>query len=397
MPKLSGREIDYSQNDMLKLTGLERREFARTLKKICKMYNLDLSLFKVEKDNENSEYFFIPEVAQLLAILIRNFYYHPLNRKTVKASDVTGMAVNQYYRKVLEDIDENVEPIIADAIYCLEGHLATQNITDWIERFSTQLTRLLLNVVRLKEQNLGDILEKATRKLDSINYNLFVGSAVLNATVDANIEALNRSGGGNAYEKKLHQQNISIDRLIAEMIRFYEPKITTVRESNFCEYDFGDDGIMTWFALCGNSNDITVTQKRHIYYQIEVNPFFDEDIRRVNFEKIAKQVVKNSTWKGISTKIAEDDFCDPREASLSEEIKGVEDEIQRCKEELEQQKQKLESLKLLKTGQSEKEREAYFKKIKNAYLEYSKQQDAEEEVYEVVDKFVGRAIYELLK
>lgn len=90
MPRKTGRKIDYTQEEMIQMTGLSRSQFVRGLKRICDMYGFDINDFKVEKDNTESAFFFTPEVADLLAILLRNLDKHPLKRSNAKIDDITG-------------------------------------------------------------------------------------------------------------------------------------------------------------------------------------------------------------------------------------------------------------------------------------------------------------------
>ena len=52
------REVDFSLNEMLELTGLTRKQFRDALLRFCDMYNFNLVDFKVDETNEKSDYFF---------------------------------------------------------------------------------------------------------------------------------------------------------------------------------------------------------------------------------------------------------------------------------------------------------------------------------------------------
>lgn len=51
MPRQVGRRIDYTQEEMIQMTGLSRSQFVRGLKRIGEMYGFNINDFKVEKDN----------------------------------------------------------------------------------------------------------------------------------------------------------------------------------------------------------------------------------------------------------------------------------------------------------------------------------------------------------
>ena len=46
------REVDFSQEEMLKLTGLTRKQFRDALLRFCDMYDFKLVDFKVDETNE---------------------------------------------------------------------------------------------------------------------------------------------------------------------------------------------------------------------------------------------------------------------------------------------------------------------------------------------------------
>lgn len=169
----AGRNVDFTQKEMEEMTGLDRTRFKRNLEKVCEMYKFDINNFKKEKDNPNSHFTFPPEIAELLALLVRNYDIHPktlANKekgyKIVKASDVAA-----YNKKMLSDIDE-MEEIFKKAIYCRPGHYSAANIAFWSDEFIKQLTWFIMNLSSLKGESLGDTLAMFTKKMDVMNYNL---------------------------------------------------------------------------------------------------------------------------------------------------------------------------------------------------------------------------------
>lgn len=399
MPKTSGRVIDYTQEEMMVMTGLSRDQFRRGLVRICEMYGFDIDDFKVEKGNINSEFFFTPEVADLLAILLRNLKGHPLKRTNAKVDEISGTSISDYYKDVINDIDEEVRPIVAEAIFCLESHLVAQNVTDWTEPFVKQMTRFLVNLITLKRQDVGESLKQFTKQFDSMNYYLFRGESVMSLAYDSNIEELQRQGildddYRKEINKKLHQNNISIDRLIAEMIRWYLPKSKEVRDSNFKEYIFEDNDFMRW-AACGNPNQASPTMKRELYYQLEVNYSANKNLLKNNQYVLEHTRNKNAEWKDIATQVSEGNFCEPQEKSIAEKIKILENNIRSCEKELEGYKNLLTELKEQK---NEDEKSELLQDIQQRYVEHCKHTDNDyHELEDAVDKFVGRAIHELLK
>lgn len=399
MAKLSGRLIDYSQEEMLEMTGLTRQQFRRKLIKLCEMYSFDIDNFKVEKDNINSEFFFIPEVAQLLAILLRNFDKHPLKRANAKVEEISSTDIKEYYEVVLKDIDEEVHPVIAESIYCMESHLVAQNTADWSGRFAKQLTHFLVNLTTLKRQDIGESLKQFTKQLDKMNYNLYKGEYVMSLAYDSNIKELHKYGLVDGTDRKevnrrLHQSNISIDRLIAEMIRWYLPRAVEVRNNKFQEYVFEDNEMMRFLA-CGNPNEASTFGRRELYYRLEVNYSANRGVLKNNQYILEQTKIKNAEWKDIATRIEDGNYCEPQEMSVAERIEAIESNILYYEKQLEGCK---EILQKLKEKEFEDEKNELLDKVQQGYVKHYKEIEGNyPELEYVVDKFVGRAIYELLK
>lgn len=398
MPRQVGRRIDYTQEEMIQMTGLSRSQFVRGLKRICEMYGFNINDFKVEKDNVNSAFFFTPEVADLLTILLRNLDKHPLKRSNAKMEDIKGTSIAKYNRSILDDIDEETREIVSDAIYCREGHLVAQNISDWTIRFVKQLTFFVINLTTLQHQDVGAALNQFTRKIDEMNYCLFRGDYIKEKVLQSNLEEMKQYEGDNEREdinKKVHLQNISIDHLIAEMIRFYLIDMKNIREEGFKEYELPDmDDDVLRVLVCGDPEDISDFMLRELYYMIEVKHSANIGLLQNNRYIIEHQRLKNNKWKDSIEKIKEGTFEEPFEKRLDERKDILRRNIESCEKELSQYKELLD--KLEKQNQ-EDEKDPFMKEMQEEYVRYCERLEKNySELFNIVDRFVGRAIYELL-
>jgi hypothetical protein len=394
-----GRKIDYSQDEMMELTGMTRSQFVRGLERVCEMYGFDITDFKVEKDNKDSAFFFPPEVADLLAILIRNLDKHPLKRKNAKIDTITGDNIQNYYQCVLEDIDDNVISEVEERIYCNEGHLGAQNISDWTAPFVKALSRFLDNITTLEKQDVGASLELFTKKLDEMNYCLFRGNYLMGAAYSSNVQHMKKYGvETDSYydeiEEKLHRTNISIDWLIAEMIRWCIPGVIKVRDSGFPEYEVEDSEALRFLFGCG-PDELTIDDYRTIYYRVEIHNKYDDATVRHNKAIMDHARGKNKQWKDTVCRIKEGTFAEPQEKTLEERIEIIKGNIASCEKELQTYKDMLEQL---ENQREEDPRSTFLQTLQEKYVEYCEKQDRENgDVEAVVNQFVGRAIYELLK
>ena len=125
------REVDFSQEEMLKLTGLTRKQFRDALLRFCDMYDFKLVDFKVDETNEKSDFYFAPEIAEPLALMLKHIISHPLYRKNADPLNITATSMAEYNKKLLKDIDETMSTYFNHAVYSLPGQLVAQEISDW--------------------------------------------------------------------------------------------------------------------------------------------------------------------------------------------------------------------------------------------------------------------------
>uniref|UniRef100_UPI0005619859 hypothetical protein n=1 Tax=Ruminococcus flavefaciens TaxID=1265 RepID=UPI0005619859 len=200
------RKIDYSTKEMADLSGMSTKNFIDRLKSICNDengenrfgYDFDIFDFKVDDLTTTSDYYFPPEIAEPLIILIKNIDYHPYGRKNAKKKEVTASQISEYTQRVLDDIDNTDFSIFKDMIYSYNAHVTSLELSYWIEPFIRALTHFVLNSLQQCE-NIGQALRHYTQMLDSFNYNLHRGMIL---KTRYNIE----------------QENISIDRLLVNCI-----------------------------------------------------------------------------------------------------------------------------------------------------------------------------------
>lgn len=398
MAKLSGRTIDYTQQEMMDITGLTRHQFIRDLGRLCEMYDLDISVFKVEQGNDNSEYFFIPEIAQLLAVMLRTFNKHPLKRVNAPIKNILGSDIKEYYTSILNDIDEELPDILVKALCGFEGYIVAQNIVDWMKPFIKQLTYFIVNLTTLKEQDVGKTLKEFCMKLDTINYNLFMGNKLQAEIKQYQVnESCEQNIIKDVYQikanNKLNQSNISIDELIIEMIRWYFNKSNKIRESGFKEYILDNADIMMKF--CGmDFNKLPIDLQREVYYQVEVNRSINHYKTEIGIERLKKTIYENTSWKDIITQITDNTFKISAQRTNEEKMSIVEGYINKCEQELLQYKALLAELKENKYSE---EPNNQFNDIHQQYVEHCNQ--IEKKYYDlenVVNNFVGRTVLELL-
>lgn len=400
----AGRNVDFTQKEMEEMIGLDRTRFKRNLEKVCEMYKFDINNFKKEKDNPNSHFTFPPEIAELLALLVRNYDIHPktlANKekgyKIVKASDVAA-----YNKKMLSDIDE-MEEIFKKAIYCRPGHYSAANIAFWSDEFIKQLTWFIMNLSSLKGESLGDTLAMFTKKMDVMNYNLYKGESIRNLAMASNEESTPLYLRMSELDKKMNRQNQSIDVIIADMIQAFLPVVRQIREENFRDYappyEFINAnpilGIRVVEVPEGEEVEEDKELLRMLYYRTEVACLIDTSPFAQNEYNLEHLYKKNLEWKSILEGINDGSFKEPYELSNSEKIKNLKENIQCYEADLRQCR---ELLKELEHEESDTKEDFLTKNIKKGYQQHCKHLGKNcSRLNETVDRLVGQAMEEIMK
>lgn len=116
------RDVDYSLDELVKMTGLTRKQFTDRLARMCEIYKIDSKVFKVYPDEDDSIYFFPPETAEYVAILVKSIDKHPLYKRKAKKTDMTSTQVAEFNKSILTDVDGMVCQSIKEIISTTRIH-----------------------------------------------------------------------------------------------------------------------------------------------------------------------------------------------------------------------------------------------------------------------------------
>lgn len=405
----AGRRVDFTQKEMEEMTGLGRVQFKRNLERVCAMYGIKVSDFKKERDNPNSHYTFPPEVAELLAILVKNYYFHPLtlakkekDNKIVKATDVAN-----YNKKILEDIDE-LEDVFMKAVYCRPGHYVANNIAFWTDEFVKQLTRFIYNLSALKSENIGDALAQFTKQLDDMNYYLFRAEYFRNEVVASNEEVTPPEFRMTELDKSMNVQNKGIDYIIADIIKGFLPTVREIRKKKFPEYvppyEFiNNNPILGFKSVVVHEGEDTENEEsaddlflvRMLYYRQMIAgrlPSTSYELNKSNLEHLHE---KNSQWRNRVDAIKNGSFKEPSELTLEEKKKNVRANIAERKAYIEEAEKVLAEL---ENETEDSEKDLLLTEMQTSFEEHCLTVDKENKrLHEIVDKLVGEAMQEIMK
>lgn len=408
------RAVDFSQEEMLELSGLTRKQFRDALLRFCDMYDFKLIDFKVDETKEKSDFYFAPEIAEPLALMLKHIISHPLYRKNAAASNITATSIAEYNEKLLKDIDEAMPTYFNHAVYSLPGQLVAQEISAWSEVFVRELTHFIYNLSRMEMQDMGATLKMFTQRLNEMNYYLYRG----NYSILKNIE-LNKKHDMEMYglpddsdiDKKLQKQNLSIDQLLAEIIRWQMEGAHEMRDRGFPELKEILDYENSRMKLVGKEYSIrdkegkelfvdipepTAEQQREGYYSFVLGRTINEGQCRINKYNAEKMKDYRETWKPIDEKIAEGTF-------EGNTIKGeyriaVQEEMKKLQDRMDILQAELDCLDGKEKVPFSFETEDALKERQKSYVAYCKQIDTKESrLYDIVDHFVGQAMNEFLK
>ena len=414
--KAKVRKEDFSHKEMEELTGLTRKAFDDALQKICEMYGFDICDFKTVADEEKSGYFFPPETAELIALLIRHLSEHPMTRANADTIKITANQLSDYYKALIEDIDERIPQVFKEIIYCRPSHLVAQRIANWTLPFVKQLTYFLVNLTTLQYEDVGAALRDFTRKLDEMNYCLFRGNYLKAKAYSANIETVESlypeyvQEASSESVSRLTIQNAALDSIIAEVLRLEIEKAKEIRSHKFPGLKKMLDEDNWHRKFIGEEIELIDKDGRVLFKEIE-DPS-EEDLREAYYEYIvrnndsmsqfaqAEYIInycreRDSRWKSTDEAIRNKEFAEPQEKSIEERKTILKRNIQIATKELEEYKQMLEEL---EQQTEEPEKSALLAEIQEEYSKHCTEVDREyPELQNIVDRFVGQALQQVTR
>lgn len=408
--KQKERKVDYTQQDMLEMTGFTRKQFFDGLKKVCDMYNFDIMDFKVDETNKDSGYFFPPEVAELLVLLLRHLPEHPLSRANADKTKITATEISKYNQIILDDIDSNLALVFKKILYCRRGHLVSQEIADWALPLVKQFTYFLVNLTTLKSEDVGAALKLFTKELDKMNYNLFRGNYAITKALEVNNEAIQDDDERRELNKRLNTQNISIDIIISDMIKWELVDAHQIREDGFPDLKDILDYENALYKVIGQKlsikdregkclfediKDPSDKELREAYYSYILSCGLDEAEYCHNTEIMEYYREYTKKWNPIDERIRKGTFAEPQEKTIKEQKDILRNNIICAEKDIEEYKKILEGL---EQQEEENAKNEFLAEIQNEYANHCSFVDKEyKELHDIVDRFVGQALSEFLK
>ena len=389
MRKAKMRDTDYSLDELAKWAGLKRKAFTDQLKRLCEIYELTYDDFKLYRDEDDSSYFFTPETAELVGILVKNIKKHPEYKRTAKSINFEGSKIADFYSALLKDIDELVSDEVKKLIYYSQGHFTTMRVADWTEELILQLKRFIVNVSTLETEEVGAAVSLFAKELDKMNYNMYSAN-------EFKIEIINSNLGDievTPVQRAMNESNVGVDTIIVELLKLF---MESSEDDRICGYPtlrkklcdqknllkmLGVKDLQLEQTIKDLDNLTTDEQLRALYRQL----FMSDEGINIKFEQqefiVEHYKDRIKDWKATENRVPERD-------SLTEEDKQERENIRK---EIIQYEQKINELKARLDKLNDKETIAKYKKYcDNIDSKY-------EEMSEVADKIVGQALYQFLK
>lgn len=411
------RKVDYNLEELASLAGLPRKKCRDNLVRICDEYGLKLKDFKVDDENENSDFLFTPEIAAPLALLIKYWDQHPFARKNVDKTKVTASTIANYNRVMLDGIDSELTQYFNDAIYSIDGHLVAREIADWTEPFVRELTHFMINISTLSYENIGEAMCFFTRSISEMNYQLHRGGFIQGKARRCNEEYAIKHyhmPEDSDIDKKLQNQNLGLDRILVYLIEWQLDGVRRMRAHKFPDIKEIIEDENRWLKYSGRQivledeqgnaieldaiSDLPKEQQRDIYINLVLGKTVNYGRAKINRNCINVKIEQKKEWKPIEEQIEEEIFDG---ASVKDEYQRyLEQEILRKKRELEIMELQLQEFK--ETGdvpfRYRLEDDNGLKDRQADYVQYCKELDGKyKSLHKIVDVFVGQALNEFLK
>lgn len=399
------RSVDYSLKELEELTKLTKKEVYDGLKKLYNTYKINPEDFKLE-DGKYQGYFLAPEIMDLLVLLLGSIKKNPIIRKNTALENVAGSALADYNKSLINGIENNIHEEFKEKIYCESSYLNACQIADWTEPLIIQLVRFIIISTELESGNIGAIIQEFTKKLDDMNFNLFVKKFVYENIRENEIENVCKIYGINIedFQKKREQilvyENQRLDILISNMLNrqlnIVKQIKSTTEPEKFKEYyahKFGcskKNKVFEEFTKESLSNNEGL---RDLYYNNFIKDM-DSHLKYENEKNIMNTYrSKTASWKSREDQIREGVDVLVEQNSVDERRRHLEREIKKYKKHiriLKYQKKNLE-----KTNSIDDIID-FSKKMQDEYLSYCEKLDSKnDELKRKVNKFLGQVLLEL--
>jgi|GEM_PF-1005059 len=401
------RDVDYSLDELVKMTGLTRKQFTDRLTRMCEIYKFDPKIFKVYPDEDDSIYFFPPETAEYVAILVKGIDKHPLYKRKAKKTDMTSTQVAEFNKAILSDVDGMVCQSIKEIIYNRDGHLVAQRISDWAEPMVKQLTRFIVNLATLETEDVGAALSMFTKRVDEMNYCLFRGDYLKKYQISSNQKALHQEYDDNVMriEHLLNDSNVGIDTIIATLLKANISEATDIKKNGYPATlrsllmkqgmlkMIGVRNLMLDGDIDSLRADSSIENERRIYLK---NFISNEDCHRVYSQRefiIQHHREQVPKWRASDVRISNGEYIDPTETTVEDTRKQVEERIAAYENEIVDLKNKLKQLEKRKND----EVSTLGRELQDKYVKHCGEIDkGYTELFEITNRFVGQALNEFL-
>ena len=291
MPKQKKRRLaDYSTSEMVQICGMKSSStFENKRDKVFARYNINPDLFKMDPTIEVGGENFYPVVcAELLAILIKNWDKNPSSRQNANRDNVTVTQICDFYRALLQDVDDLPKELRGLIYKCCKSHFATKCLVIWAERVVNGLALFSKTHMDQAQENIGKLCQEIAIQLDKMTYMEFLNNKIL--------EELTRSLEFGFYpnpfiwndDEKIdaNTQNIGLDAGIAEIIKVVATKMRDDMED------------LQYETISEEVSDVNADRKE--YYRIVQSWYITAEQEEYTFNVYSKGATE---WKNWAKKI----------------------------------------------------------------------------------------------
>lgn len=369
------RVADYSTEEMVALCGLKTAStFENKKNKVFERYGIDSDLFKMDPGvKTGGENFYPVGCAELLAILIRNWDKNPSSRKNANRDNVTVTQICEFYRAVLDDVDNLPEELKGLIYKCCQSHFTTKSLVIWAERVVKGLALFTETHMDQPQENIGKLCQALSVQLDKMTYMEYLNNKVLLALPWINKFGLFPNSYNMNHEISISTQNIGLDIGIAEMIKQLACTMDNVKEE--LQYSMTDE-----------ESDVNAARKE-AYQEIKSIYVSSE------MEEYTTNTYSNGAkgWKNWAEKIKSGELSDKMALVryYEEQIAQRELDLQTLRKELEAIENDDPSIFPITAGELED--------INDAYVEFFEERyDQQTSSQRYADQYVGQMLWSFL-
>lgn len=216
------RTVDFTHEEFCKHFGIKERTFTNHLDRFCDDYGFTRLQFK--RNEEEGVYFWPAEWAELAGLLFKTLPKNPCFRENVKPERITSKEIRNYYKTLIDTIDNKLPPHIRNAVYTFDSYYDAKLTVAYVPVLEKRIGEIAAFYLEESSETPGDLWRYLSDVADGWIYNLYRNNSMMAAAKkterDKNIKILEEAEKSAKTYEDLVAIYYDKEELMAEKVKY---------------------------------------------------------------------------------------------------------------------------------------------------------------------------------